>query len=231
MQATHQFLNEILTRWRASGGGIAGDMRNNFYLSSPQIPQFNDPSNGHLYPHIHIILNDTNCMFVVSCNSQLHGTGSEISPNVTNPATGRLSTAQDFIDFFMLRLRQCPPAPAPAPVFSGFGAAASAAAPATNPLSYMPRAVAQRLQAQRLQAQAAPMQAQAAPMQAQSPIDDSMNGGKRRMIKKTKTQRRRCTRRRSNGNKSRRTKREANPIKTAGRQLKQFSRFNACCIA
>jgi hypothetical protein len=190
-------------------------MRNNFYLSSPQIPQFNDPSNGHLYPHIHIILNDTNCMFVVSCNSQLHGTGSEISPNVTNPATGRLSTAQDFIDFFMLRLRQCPPAPAPA----------------TNPLSYMPRAVAQRLQAQRLQAQAAPMQAQAAPMQAQSPIDDSMNGGKRRMIKKTKTQRRRCTRRRSNGNKSRRTKREANPIKTAGRQLKQFSRFNACCIA
>ena len=183
-------------------------MRNNFFLISPLIPQFIDPSNGYLYPHIHIILNDTNCMFVVSCDHRLHGTGSEISPNVTNPATGQLSTAQDFIDFFMLRLRQCPPAPAPAPVFSGFGAAAPAAAPATNPLAFRPRQVARPppMQTQRLQAQAPPMQAQA-PMQAYQ-TDDSMNGGKRRMIKKTKTQRRRrCARRRSNGNKSRRTKR------------------------
>jgi hypothetical protein len=198
MQATHQFLNEILTGWRASGGRIEGDMRNNFFLISPLIPQFIDPSNGYLYPHIHIILNDTNCMFVVSCDHRLHGTGSEISPNVTNPATGQLSTAQDFIDFFMLRLRQCPPAPAPAPVFSGFGAAAPAAAPATNPLAFRPRQVARPppMQTQRFQAPA--------PMQT----DDSMNGGKRRMIKKTKTQRRRrCARRRSNGNKSRRTKR------------------------
>jgi hypothetical protein len=204
MDATHQFLTEILNQWRASGGGITGDMQNNFYLSSPQIPQFTDPRNNHLYPHIHIILNSTNCMFVVSCNSESHGKGSDISPNVFNPATGRPSTVQDYIDFFMLRLRQCPPAhayaPAPAPVFSGFGAAAPAAAPATNPLAYMPRAVAQ---AQRMRAQA--------PMQAQAPIqtDDSMNGGKRRMIKKTKTQRRRCARRRSNRNRnrSRRTKR------------------------
>ena len=99
MHATHQFLNEILTGWRASGGRIEGDMQNNFFLISPPIPQFNDPSNGYVYPHIHVILNATNCMFVVSCGHGLHGTGSEISPNVTNPATGRLSTAQDFIDF------------------------------------------------------------------------------------------------------------------------------------
>ena len=190
MDATHQFLTEILNQWRASGGGITGDMQNNFYLSSPQIPQFTDPRNNHLYPHIHIILNSTNCMFVVSCNSDSHGTGSAISPNVTNPATGQLSTVQDYIDFFMLRLRQCPPAhayaPAPAPVFSGFGAAAPAAAPATNPLAFIPRQAARRLA---------------------HPNTNSMNGGKRRMIKKTKTQRRRCARRRSNGNKSRRTKR------------------------
>jgi hypothetical protein len=201
MQATHQFLTEILNQWRASGGGITGDMQNNFYLSSPQIPQFTDPRNNHLYPHIHIILNSTNCMFVVSCNSESHGTGSDISPNVFNPATGRPSTVQDYIDFFMLRLRQCPPAhayaPAPAPVFSGFGAAApAAAAPATNLLAFRPRQVARPppIQAQ------APMQA---PMQS---YDNSMNGGKRRMIKKTKTQRRRCARRRSNRNRSRRSK-------------------------
>lgn len=201
MQETHQFLTNILNAWYASDGGITGDMRNNFYLSSPQIPQFTDPRNGYLYPHIHIILNDTNCMFVVSCNSESHGTGSAISPNVTNPNTGRPSTVQDFINFFMLRLRQCPPAPAPAPVFSGFGAAAPAAAPATNPLVFRPR------QAARPPMQTRPMQAQA-PMQSQfmQSEDNSMNGGKRRMIKnkKIKTQ---CARRRSNRNRSRRTKR------------------------
>jgi hypothetical protein len=183
-------------------------------LSSPQIPQFNDPVNGFLYPHIHIILDNTNCRFVASCNSQSHGRGSDISPNVINPATGQVSTVQDFINFFLLRLRQCLPAhayaPAPAPVFSGFGAAAPAAAPAapaaapaaasaTNLSPFRPRQVMRPpMQAQ------APMRPTQAPMQVE---DDSMNGGKRRMIKKTKTQRRRCARRRSNGNKSRRTKR------------------------
>jgi hypothetical protein len=188
MQETHQFLTNILNAWNVSGGGITGDMRNNFYLSSPQIRQFTDPRNGYLYPHIHIILNDTNCMFVVSCNSESHGTGSAISPNVTNPNTGRPSTVQDFINFFMLRLRQCPPAPAPAPVFSGFGAAAPAAAPATNPLAFRPRQAAGPTRP---------------PMQSK---DNSMDAGKRRMIKnkKIKTQ---CARRRSNRNRSRRTKR------------------------
>lgn len=206
MQETHQFLTNILNAWNASGGGITGDMRNNFYLSSPQIPQFTDPRNGYLYPHIHIILNDTNCMFVVSCNSESHGTGSAISPNVTNPKTGRPSTVQDFINFFMLRLSQCPPAhayaPAPAPVFSGFGAAAPAAAPATNPLAFRPRQAAGPPMQTRPPMQTQFMQAQA-PMQSE---DNSMDAGKRRMIKnkKTKTQ---CARRRSNRNKSRRTKR------------------------
>ena len=226
MQATHQFLTEILNQWHASGGGITGNLRNDFFLSSPQNPQFNDPVNGFLYPHIHILLDNTNCRFVVSCNSQSHGRGSDISPNVINPATGQVSTVQDFINFFLLRLRQCLPAhayaPAPAPFFSGFGAAAPAAAPAapaaapaapaaapaaasaTNLSPFRPRQVMRPpMRAQ------APMQAQA-PMRAQAPMqveDDSMNGGKRRMIKKTKTQRRRCARRRSNGNKSRRTKR------------------------
>jgi hypothetical protein len=203
MQETHQFLTNILNAWNASGGGITGDMRNNFYLSSPQIPQFIDQRNGYLYPHIHIILNDTNCMFVVSCNSVSHGTGSAISPNVTNPTTGRPSTVQDFINFFMLRLSQCPPAPAPAPVFSGFGASAPAAAPATNPLAFRPRqAAGPPMQTRPIQAQA-PMQAQFTQSQSE---DNSMDAGKRRMIKNKKTKTR-CARRRSNRNRSRRTKR------------------------
>jgi len=193
MDATHQFLNEILTEWRASGGGITGDMRNNFYLSSPQIPQFTDPRNRHLYPHIHIILNGTNCMFVVSCNSESHGTGSAISPNVTNPVTGQPSTVQDFINFFMLRLSQCPPAhayaPAPAPAPRFGAAAAPAAAPATNPLAFIPRQAARRLA---------------------HPNPNSMNAGKRRMITKTNTQRRRCARRRSNRNRNRSRRSKSN---------------------
>jgi hypothetical protein len=191
MDATHQFLTEILNAWNASGGGITGDMRNNFYLSSPQIPQFTDPRNRHLYPHIHIILNDTKCMFVVSCNSESHGTGSAISPNVTNPVTGQPSTVQDFINFFMLRLSQCPPAHAPAPAPApGFGAAAApAAAPATNPLAFIPRQAARRLA---------------------HPNPNSMNAGKRRMITKTNTQRRRCARRRSNRNRNRSRRSKSN---------------------
>jgi hypothetical protein len=62
---------------------------------------------------------------------------------------------------------------------------APAAAPATNPLAFIPRQAARRLA---------------------HPNPNSMNAGKRRMITKTNTQRRRCARRRSNRNRSRRSK-------------------------
>lgn len=206
--ATKQFLHSILTLWNQLGGSISGDMNQHTYLGPPlnKIPQFT-ANNGYLYPHIHIISQGITCRFVASCNDQgagSHGTGSDISPTVINPTTGHNSTAQEFIVFFMHRLKECQTinarsgigaAPAAAaPGFGRFSAFGRTASPASAPVALggvaafpnrmVPRSVIKNAKAQGAQG-------------------ISKQGGRQRIIKKTQRRRRG---RRGNGSRTRRIK-------------------------
>lgn len=158
-----QFLQSILNSWVGYGGGISGDMVQNIYLTPPlgQISQFTD-RNKWPYPHIHVIIQGNACRFVASCNMDDHGSGSDISPNEVNPDTRRYSTPEEFVTFFMTRLKQCQS------INDSKGVGASASAPAPAPASaFVPSSVKRNM-----------MKNAAKKAQADQ-------GGKHRIIKKT----------------------------------------------